>query len=148
MDIRDIMTPYSELATARRTDLITDVARKMKENDTGVIPVVDEIDTKSLVGVITDRDIAVRVVAAGIDPATARVSEFMTEDPECLTSDADIKEASETMADLQVHRLPVVDDGNLVGIVSLGDIAVAKEKQGGRALEGISEGAKAEGRVH
>lgn len=148
MEIREIMTPYSDLACARRNDLITDVARLMKENDTGVIPVVDDVDTKSLVGVITDRDIAVRVVAAGLDPATARVGEFMTEEPECITSTTDLKEAAETMAELQVHRLPVVDDGLLVGIVALGDIAVAKEKQGGRALEGISEGAKAEGRVH
>lgn len=148
MEIRDIMTPFAELACARRTDLITDVARKMKENDTGVIPVVDDIDAKQLVGVITDRDIALRVVAAGIDPATARVGEFMTEDPDCVSSDTDIKEAVATMADLQVHRLPVVDDGMLVGIVALGDIAVAKERQAGRALEGISEGARAEGRVH
>lgn len=148
MEIRDIMTPYSELACARRTDLVTDVARKMKEYDTGVIPVVDDVDERQLVGVITDRDIAVRVVAAGIDPTTARVGEFMTEEPDCITSDTDIKEAAETMSDLQVHRLPIVDDGQLVGIIALGDIAVAKERQAGRALEGISEGARAENRAH
>ena len=135
MRISEIMS--RDVEVARPEDSIQDVARKMKEIDSGVIPVCDG---ERLQGMITDRDIVVRAVSEGRSFQTP-VTDVMTTDVEYCYEDDDIRAAADKMAELQVRRLAVLDrDQRLVGIVSLGDIAQqGKDKTTGQALEEISE---------
>jgi CBS domain-containing protein len=135
MKIAEIMS--RDVETARPEESVQDVARKMADIDTGAIPVCDGL---KLQGMITDRDIVLRVVGEGRSFATP-ASEVMTPDVEYCYEDDDIAEAADKMAELQVRRLAVLDrDQRLVGIISLGDIAQqGKDKTTGQALEEISE---------
>jgi CBS domain-containing protein len=81
-------------------------------------------------GVVTDRDIAVRAVARGLDPKVTPLSEIWSEEPVTVESSMPLKLAAEVMSEHSVRRLPVVDDGSLVGIVSLGDLAVRRDLDG------------------
>lgn len=144
MKIRDLMTEKQKLARVTTVTMLPEVAKKMKEADTGIIPVVDEQNQDKLIGLITDRDIAVRAVAEGIDLAKAKVGDFMSKELNCITSDTDTSEASRLMSQKQVHRLCVVDNDKLVGIVSLGDLVEADQRRAGEALKGISHGVKSE----
>ena len=134
MKIRDVMS--KDVQVARPNDTIQEVAARMAAGDFGFIPVADG---ENLVGALTDRDIAVRAVAAGAAP-TARVVEFLSRDALVVRADDDLKIALDLMSSRQVRRLPVVDkDGRLVGVVSLGDLSTrVKEKYAGEALEEIS----------
>nr|WP_244651281.1 CBS domain-containing protein [Rhizobium sp. CFBP 8762] len=126
-----------QVVTAKPTDTVQDVARIMSEIDSGAVPIVDG---GVVVGLITDRDIVVRVVAEGGDISSA-VKEFMTEGVESCLEDDDITDAANLMAEMQMRRLVVYNnDGALTGILSLGDIAL--EHRGDLAsfaLEEISE---------
>ena len=135
MQISQIMTPDPE--TARPQDTLQAVAAKMESGDYGAMPVVDG---GRLVGVVTDRDIAVRAVAQGLGPDT-EVSEVMTPDPVCVSPDSDVEEAAEIMQDEQIRRLFVTDeDERLVGVVALADVALEEDDElSGRTLEQISE---------
>lgn len=135
MRINEIMS--RDVEVARPQDTIQDVARKMREVDTGVIPVCDGDKVQ---GMVTDRDIVLRAVSEARSFDTP-VSEVMTADVEYCYEDDDIAQAADKMAELQVRRLVVLDhDKRLVGIVSLGDIAQqGKDKTTGQALEEISE---------
>ena len=144
MKVRDLMTEKQKLARVTTVTMLPEVAKKMKESDTGIIPVVDEKNQDKLIGLITDRDIAVRAVAEGIDLAKAKVGDFMTKELNCITSDTDASEATRMMSQKQVHRLCVVDNDKLVGIISLGDLVEADQRKGAEALEGISHGVKSE----
>jgi CBS domain-containing protein len=139
MRIAEIMTKDVQVVTPD-TDLVT-VAKRMKQLDVGVIPVVEG---ERLVGLITDRDIVIRAIAAGTNVQQAQVREHMSPDPTTVSSDDDVQRATEIMAREQIRRLPVVDNGKLVGIVSIGDVAVdaRKDKQTGDVLEQISEPAR------
>ena len=135
--IRDVMTPNPECVTEK--DSIRDVARIMKDQDTGVVPVVDG---KKIIGLITDRDIVVRGIAEGKNLENARVNELMTKNVRSVREDSSVDDALELMSGAEVRRVPVVNHNNeLVGIVSLGDIASDANKPGkiGRAVEDISE---------
>ncbi|MFK0300088.1 CBS domain-containing protein [Brevundimonas sp. NPDC090276] len=134
MKIRDVMS--KDVQVARPNDTLQEVAARMAAGDFGFIPVADG---ENLVGALTDRDIAVRAVAAGAAP-TARVVEFLSRDALVVRADDELKVALDLMSSRQVRRLPVVDkDGRLVGIVSLGDLSTrVKEKYAGEALEEIS----------
>ncbi len=147
MKVRDYMTPRNEIECVTPGTGLKEVAQKMKQADAGLIPVVDKENMETLLGVITDRDIVVRAVAEGKDLANAQVQDFYTEDCTTITPETDTSEAARIMADQQLHRLPVCEDQKLVGIVSLGDIAEVEAEKAAQALEGISEGAKAEGRI-
>lgn len=142
MKVQDIMT--TEVATASPDSTLEEVASMMKEEDTGAIPVLDEDE---LVGIITDRDIVVRCIAEGKDATETTVEDILSEDPVTISPDADVEEAARLMSERQIRRLPVVDDGELVGMVSLGDIAVKEvdEEPAAEALEGVSRGVKQEG---
>ncbi len=144
MKIRDLMTEKQKLARVTTVTMLPEVAKKMKEADTGIIPVVDEQNEDKLIGLITDRDIAVRAVAEGIDLSKAKVGDYMTKDLNCISSDTDTSEATRLMSQKQVHRLLVVDNDKLVGIVSLGDLVEADQREGAEALKGISHGVKSE----
>lgn len=135
MRINEIMS--RDVEVARPQDTIQDVARKMREIDSGAIPVCDGDKVQ---GVITDRDIVIRAVSEARSFDTP-VTDVMTPDVEYCYEDDDIAAAADKMAELQVRRLIVLDrDQRLVGIVSLGDIAQqGKDKTTGQALEEISE---------
>ncbi|MBO9499943.1 MAG: CBS domain-containing protein [Novosphingobium sp.] len=135
MQVSQIMTPDPDVA--QLADTLQAVAAKMDSGDYGSMPVVDD---GRLVGVLTDRDIAVRAVAQGLGPETA-VSEVMTPDPVCIAPESDVEEAAEIMQEEQIRRLFVTDDDDrLVGVVALGDVALGQDEDlSGRTLEEISE---------
>ena len=131
MKVKEAMT--RDVRIARPDEPVRDVAKAMATLDIGAIPVGEN---DRLVGMITDRDIAVRGVAMGKAPGTA-VREIMTTDVKYCFEDQDLDEVLRNMGDIQVRRLPVVNrDKRLVGIVSLGD--AAQETQSARAGEALS----------
>ncbi len=134
MKVKDKMTRDVRLAHPDET--IRDVARTMGEIDAGVLPVADG---DRLIGMITDRDIAIRAIAQGKGPDT-QVREVMTPEVMYCFEDEDIERVAHNMGDIQVHRLPVVTrDKRLVGIISLADIAMGEGPHpAGEALAGIS----------
>ena len=118
MQVQDIMT--RAVHSVQPGDTIADAARSMAENDVGVLPVIEGSD---LVGIVTDRDIAVRAVAARIDPSSP-VRRIMSEDIATCSPDDDVEDALETMSNEQVRRLPVCDDRDeVVGIIGIADAA-------------------------
>lgn len=135
MKVADVMT--AQVATARPTDTVREIAATMANVDSGAVPVV--ADGKVL-GLVTDRDIVLRVVAEGGNLDT-KASEFMTEDVQTVSEETNVADAAAKMASHQIRRLVVTGEkGNLVGILSLGDIALDYgAKQVGKTLEEISE---------
>ena len=118
MDIKAIMTV--DPVVASRSTLLRDVAKLMLDHDVGEIPIVD--GTKP-VGVVTDRDIVVRLVANGQDPTQVRAEDCMTSPAVTLKVDSDLKECAEVMSREQIRRVPIVDaDGHICGIVALADL--------------------------
>jgi CBS domain-containing protein len=118
-------------------DTVQQVARTMREADTGVLPVGDG---EKLVGMVTDRDVTVRLVAEGKDPSRTRVRDVMSPDVRYVFEDEDLEHVAQNMAQQQVHRLPVMNrQKRLVGVVSLGDIAKGRQPaMAGQALSGIA----------
>lgn len=120
MTCSDVMTKNPKVCAP--TDIVQQAAQLMKNEDVGPIPIVG--DNGKLEGIITDRDIVLKVVAEGRDPKTTKLAEVMTTDLITCTSDGDIEETLDLMEDNQVRRIPVVDaSGRLVGIISQADIA-------------------------
>lgn len=139
MKIREIMSTEIKKATPDNT--LIDIAAMMRDEEIGALPVVQDGELR---GIVTDRDIVVRAIAEGKDPSTTTVQEVLSEEVESVEPDGDIEEAADVMAAHQVRRLPVVEDGKLIGMVSLGDISVKHEEgTAAHALEGVSEGVKA-----
>lgn len=137
MQVKDILTP--DVETVSPDTRIQEVAMKMKELDIGAVPVCSG---RRLLGMITDRDIAVRAIAEGRDPRETPVSEAMTGQVIFCYQDQDVQDARQLMEQYQIRRLPVVDDQDqLVGIVSLGDIATRTEDEeaSGETLKEISQ---------
>jgi len=134
--IRDVMTPNPCTIDADKP--VACAAKMMRDQDVGVAPIVDG---QTLIGTLTDRDIAVRVVAEGKDPQSTRVREVSTTHLVTLDPDQGLDEALEVMAQNQVRRLPVLDqDGRLAGIVARADVARhASDKQTGEVVEEISK---------
>ena len=132
---RDIMTPDAT-CVSESDDLVT-AARKMAELDIGSLPICGE--DNRLKGMITDRDIVVKVLAEGKDPASCRVSDLAEGKPVTIGADDDAAEILATMSQYQVRRLPVIDGHDLVGIVALSDVAKAlPDKPVGEVLQAIS----------
>lgn len=133
--VRDIMT--EDCITATMQDNVYEIAVKMKENDIGFIPVVDG---KKLVGVITDRDLVIRGYAERKSGSTS-VEQVITKNIVSITADTTIDETVKLMANEQIRRLPVVENGELMGVVAIGDLAVVEmyEDEAGEALSQISE---------
>jgi CBS domain-containing protein len=138
MNIRDVMTPNP--STVSPQDSIQSAARIMRDEDTGFVPVVDN---GKPVGVVTDRDIVIRAVAEG-GQTNRPVRDIISTELVAVHPEMSVAEATELMSEHQVRRLPVVDNNRLVGIVSIGDIAVkeGKDSRVGDALQHISEGVK------
>ena len=137
MQVRDVMTTNPECVTPGAT--VREAAQLMQRENVGIVPVVEEKGSKRLLGVVTDRDIAIRVVAEGRD-AGSRVSEIMSSGKiKTCTPDDDVNEAMEVMANEQVRRVPIIDDrGALVGIVAQADI-VRKARDGSRAENTVQQ---------
>jgi CBS domain-containing protein len=140
MKVSDVMT--TDVETVPMNGTLEEAASIMKVENVGAVPVVDEDD--DLVGIITDRDIVVRCVADGKNPSETSVEEVLSHDLETIEPDADLEEAAQLMADKQIRRLPVCEDGELVGMLSIGDIAVKTPDvaTSARLLRGISRGVK------
>jgi len=136
MLLKEIMTPKVE--AIRANTLIVDVAKRMRELDVGAFPVVA---SDGVHGIVTDRDITIRGVAAGMDPTKAPVSDVMTAQVLAMSAETPVSEAAQAMQQQQIRRLLVTDEqNNVIGIVSLGDLAVrGGEKLGGEALQKISD---------
>jgi CBS domain-containing protein len=141
MNIRDVMTPNPR--TISPDDSIQSAARVMRDEDTGVVPVVEN---GRAVGVVTDRDIVVRAVADG-NQLNRPVREIISSRLVSVSPDTPTREASELMSEHQIRRLPVVENDHLVGIVSIGDLAVkeGRDRRTGDTLQSISEGVKERG---
>jgi CBS domain-containing protein len=144
MKVRDAMT--ERIVKAEPDTTLEEIAMMMKTENTGAIPVVDEDE---LIGVVTDRDIVMRCVAEGGDPSERTAEEIVSEEVETIDPDSDIEDALELMSEKQIRRLPVVDRGELVGMLSIGDIAVKQgdQEESGRALKDVSQGVKNSGRA-
>jgi CBS domain-containing protein len=134
--VRHVMT--EEPSTLDATASVNDAAGVMAKRDVGVVPVTRE---GRLVGLVTDRDIVVRVLGARRDPQAVSLGEIATAVMVSVSPDMEVSEARAMMAEHRVRRLPVVKDGELVGIVSLGDVALAaaSKREVGEALEAISD---------
>lgn len=137
MKARDVMTDHVECISPDAT--LQEAAAKMKAMDVGSLPICEK---DRLAGMITDRDIILRSVAEGRDPKMHHVRDAMTRDVIFCFDDQNVEEVGEVMSSKQVRRLPILDrNKRLVGIVSLGDLAIetGDEELAGHALEAISE---------
>lgn len=133
--VRELMS--TDLSYCTPVDNVYEAALKMKQEDVGIIPIVEN---NRLVGVVTDRDLVVRGIADK-NPGSNKITEVMTTDIISLSPSDPIEKATELMARHQIRRLPVVENGQLVGMLSLGDLAIEKyaDDQAGYALSEISE---------
>jgi CBS domain-containing protein len=133
--VQDVMT--GNPATVTRSDSVVDAARLMESADVGSLPVVDG---GTPVGIVTDRDIAIRVVAQAKDPSRTTVGEIATGQPYHAAPDQDLDEALELMAYRKVRRVPVVEDGLLVGMLAQADVVhEVKEKKAAHVIDEISQ---------
>jgi CBS domain-containing protein len=141
MNIRDVMT--SNPSCVSPEDTIQNAARIMRDMDTGAVPVVEN---GRPIGIVTDRDIVVRAVAEE-GQLNRPVREIVTGSVVCASPDMSTREAADLMSEHQVRRLPVVENERLVGIVSIGDLAVkeGKDRRIGDTLQDISAGVKERG---
>ncbi len=122
--VSDVMTPMP--TTVRTSQTVAEAANNMRQMDVGSMIVVD--DSGTVVGIVTDRDIAVRVVAEGKDPQSTTVAEILSEAPVTLSSSDSVEQAIRLMRDRAIRRLPVVEEGGRpVGIVSIGDLAIDRD---------------------
>ncbi|HEX6050252.1 MAG TPA: CBS domain-containing protein [Gemmatimonadaceae bacterium] len=140
MKAQDIMSRNPTCVTPETP--LSEAARLMKQEDIGVVPVVESENSKRLVGLITDRDIAIRAVAEGRDGKTTSVGHVMTSEVRSASPDDSVDDVMTLMGREQVRRVPIVDErGALVGIVAQADIVLeAKDdKQAEKTVERISE---------
>lgn len=133
--VSDVMSTDIQCCTP--LDNVYEVAVIMKDYDVGVVPIVED---GRLLGVITDRDIAIRGVASK-HPGSTKVTDIMSSNLVTVAPDTSVEEAAELMATEQIRRLPVVQDNKLIGMISLGDLAVRRmyKHSVGEALSEISE---------
>jgi CBS domain-containing protein len=144
VNLEETMQNLSEIMTRDvrvipPSSTVQEAAEQMRQEDVGAIPVCDG---RKLIGVITDRDIAVRSSARGQDPKSTRVTDVMSDQVVWCFDDATVSDVARVMQDKQVRRIPVVDrDKQLVGIVALADLATSSVSEGTKStgLKGVSE---------
>ncbi|MGI8541926.1 MAG: CBS domain-containing protein [Aridibacter sp.] len=123
MNVKEIMTKNPACCTTDNT--LQEAAKMMKDNDCGCIPVVENMESKKPVGVITDRDICCRTVAEGKNPLDLTVKDAMTSNVETVKADSSVEDCCNLMEDKQIRRVVVVDnDGGCCGIVAQADVAI------------------------
>jgi len=140
MKAREIMTANPRTVTPDTN--LPEVARLMQSEDVGIVPVVDAGGSRQLVGVVTDRDIALRVVGEGRDPNAVRVSDVMSTNVRTCREDDSVDQVMDVMGQEQVRRIPIVDErGSLVGIVAQADVVLqaSSDKKAERTVEKISQ---------
>ena len=139
MTCREAMT--ADPSTCVPSDSVAQAAQIMKREDIGPVLVVSDRNEKRLVGIVTDRDLAIKVLAEGRDAHSCRVDEVMSSNPVTCQEDDDVRDAIRQMAQHQVRRIPVVDGNNrLSGIIAQADVArLADEEQVGEMVEEISQ---------
>jgi CBS domain-containing protein len=130
--LQDVMTP--DPVVARPNESVRAVARRMRDEHIGDVLVVEEDGT--LAGIVTDRDIVVRVIADGVEPDACAISDVLTPSPVTMKPASTLEEAVGAMREHAIRRLPVLDDDRPVGIVSIGDLAMQLDGQS--ALADIS----------
>ncbi len=135
MNVREVMSRDVKIASPE--DTLQHAAELMVDIDAGVLPVGEN---DRLVGMLTDRDITIRAVAKGKAPDRTKVRDVMSPEIKYIYEDESVEDAAENMGTLQIRRLPVLNrEKRLVGIVSLGDLALKKKAKAGDALKGISQ---------
>ena len=134
MKLKDIMTKDTIAVSADNS--ILDVAQIMKDKNIGAVPVCT--DDMNVEGIVTDRDIVLRVVCTGKDQKTTKCKDIMTDKLVVGKTDMEVDSALDLMGDVQVRRLPVVENGKLVGFVSLGDLATSP-RSGNSTREALSD---------
>ncbi len=136
MKVKDIMA--KQVVSLNAEDNVERAAQLMREHNIGSIPVCSE---DKVIGIITDRDIAIRSAADGENSKKQSIREIMSSNPVLGKPDMDIQDASRIMSERQIRRLPIIEDKNLVGMVSLGDIALQPKlkEEAEQALSNISE---------
>jgi CBS domain-containing protein len=133
-----------DVLTIDASATVLEAAQRMRDANVGVLPVVDD---GVLHGIITDRDLVVRAMADGVDPALTRVAECATWDIICAQAESSLEDAMEVMADSRIGRLPVVDaDNRVIGILTLSSLALRSSRQG-EALETAQEVSKRSARA-
>ncbi|KLU60011.1 hypoxic response protein 1 [Peptococcaceae bacterium CEB3] len=137
MKVRDVMS--EEVECVRPDTPILEAAKIMQKSDVGSVPVCDN---KRLLGIVTDRDIVVRGIASHGNPMSLNAGQVMSTDVVTVAPDTDVHQASALMSDHQVRRLPVVERGEICGMLALGDLAVERVhvNEAGEALSDISHG--------
>jgi CBS domain-containing protein len=136
----DVMTRHP--ASCEPGESILRVASIMKTQDVGSVPIVDSREDMKLIGIVTDRDIVVKVLADGMDVASATARDAMTANPVSCSEEEDVDRAVELMSERQVRRMPVVDrQGRLTGIIAQADVAtrIKRDEKTGELVEAISE---------
>jgi CBS domain-containing protein len=141
MQAKEIMSANPQCCTP--DDTLRDAARMMADTDCGCLPVIDNKAGKRVIGVLTDRDIAIRGVARGKTP-DSKVNDVMSPAPACCSADDDVEVVEQIMVEKQVRRVPVVDaGGRIVGMIAQADLArdnrAASDREVGRIVEKISE---------
>lgn len=136
--VKEVMT--MEPVTVTLQDNVYEVAVKMRDNDTGFIPVINNEEDKTLLGVITDRDLVIRGYAAK-HPGSTSVEKVMSREIQTVSEDTSVDEAAELMSNWQIRRLAVTSGQKLIGVVSIGDLAVRNifADEAGEALHDISQ---------
>jgi len=140
MKAREIMTANPRTVTPDTN--LPEVARLMQSEDVGIVPVVDGAGSRQLLGVVTDRDIALRVVGEGRDPNSVRVSDVMSTNLRTARESDSVDDVMSLMGEQQVRRIPIVDErGALVGIVAQADVVLqaSSDKKAERTVEKISQ---------
>ena len=133
MKVKDVMSKTVVAADSGQS--VCEVARLMREHDVGAIPVFER---DVIAGIVTDRDVVLRCVAAGKDPSECRAGEIMSGGAVSVTPNQSVADAARIMAAVKIRRLPVIDDGRLAGMVSFGDIARSRADDA-EISEAISE---------
>jgi CBS domain-containing protein len=141
MKAKDIMT--KNVACVQSNESVVRAAQMMKQYKCGSIPVCSG---GKIEGIVTDRDIALRCIAEGKDAKQAKVSEIMTASPATGSPEMDVNDAAKIMSEKQIRRLPIVENNNIVGMLSLGDISTepAEKDTAGNALNCISKPSSAQ----
>jgi len=135
MKVKEVMT--EKVSFVPPSESIVEIARRMRDEDIGSVPVAEN---DRLIGMVTDRDIVVRILAEGLDIDTADARTAMSPKILYCTEDQTVEEVLENMGENQIRRLPVVNrDKRLVGVVSLGDLSQAAKREAGDALKDISQ---------
>ncbi len=134
MQIKDVMT--ENIITLDSDKSCFEAAQIMKNHNVGCLPI---LENNKLIGILTDRDIVVRTVADNLLPADCNVKDYMTPSPIAVGIDIDVHEAANIMAENQIRRLPVVSQDSLIGLISLGDLAIQADTEAERVLEQVSK---------